>query len=63
MTVSERVVVTRLMPKALWWFRWSSVVTVLAGIAYWNHIVVNDAKHAIAAGEPRPPDASLAASL
>ena len=27
------------MPKALWWFRWSSVVTVLAGMAYWMHIV------------------------
>ena len=44
------VVIPRLMPKAMWWFRWSSVVTVLAGIAYWNIIVTTDANNAIAAG-------------
>ena len=32
-------VVPLLMPRALWWFRWSSVVTVLAGIWYWMMIV------------------------
>src|SRR5579864_8812831 len=46
------VVIPRLMPKALWWFRWSSVVTVLAGVAYWNHIVATEAHAAIAVGEP-----------
>jgi len=40
------VVIPRLMPKALWWFRWSSLVTVLAGISYWNHIVAVDARSA-----------------
>jgi uncharacterized membrane protein len=45
------LVVPRLMPKALWWFRWSSVVTVLAGISYWNIIVATDANNAIAVGE------------
>jgi uncharacterized membrane protein len=45
------VVIPRLVPKAMWWFRWSSFVTVLAGIAYWNHIVVVDARNAVAAGE------------
>ena len=45
------VVVPKLMPKALWWFRWSSVVTVLVGIAYWMHIVGADVRNAIAAGE------------
>ncbi len=44
------VVVPKLMPRALWWFRWSAVVTVLVGIAYWNHIVASDAHNAIAAG-------------
>ena len=44
-------VVPNLMPKALWWFRWSSVVTVLAGIAYWMHIVGSDVRNAVAAGE------------
>src|SRR5881398_1096193 len=44
------LVIPRLMPKAMWWFRWSSVVTVLAGIAYWNIIVATDARNAIAAG-------------
>ncbi len=44
-------VVPNLMPKALWWFRWSSVVTVLAGIAYWMHIVTSDVRNAVAAGQ------------
>lgn len=47
----ERVlVIPRLMPKAMWWFRWSSLVTVLAGISYWNIIVATDANNAVAAG-------------
>jgi uncharacterized membrane protein len=45
------VVFPKLMPRALWWFRWSSVVTVLVGIAYWNHIVATDARNAIATGQ------------
>ncbi len=28
-------VIPVLMPKALWWFRWGAVVTVLAGFIYW----------------------------
>ncbi|MBI2956631.1 MAG: urate hydroxylase PuuD [Acidobacteria bacterium] len=28
-------VVPVLLPKALWWFRWGAVVTVLAGFIYW----------------------------
>ncbi len=35
-----------LMLRALWWFRWSAVVTVLAGLAYWGHIVAWDARNA-----------------
>jgi uncharacterized membrane protein len=46
------MVVPKLMPKALWWFRWSSVVAVLAGLAYWGHIVGSDAAAASAVGEP-----------
>ena len=46
------MVVPRLMPRALWWFRWSSVVTVVAGLAYWGHIVGSDARAATAVGEP-----------
>jgi uncharacterized membrane protein len=46
------IVVPRLMPRAMWWFRWSSVVTVLAGLAYWGHIVGSDARAATAVGEP-----------
>ncbi len=45
-------VVPKLMPRALWWFRWSSVVTVVAGLAYWGHIVGSDAHAATAVGEP-----------
>lgn len=39
-----------LMSRAMWWFRWSSVVTVLMGFGYWNMIVVADAKNAGASG-------------
>ena len=45
------VVVPNLMPKALWWFRWSSVVTVLVGIAYWMHIVGTDVRNAAVTGQ------------
>lgn len=32
-------VVPVLLPKALWWFRWGAVVTVLAGFGYWTIIL------------------------
>ncbi|HKD46010.1 MAG TPA: urate hydroxylase PuuD [Candidatus Angelobacter sp.] len=43
-------VVPLLMPRALWWFRWSSVVTVLAGLWYWMMIVHADAHNAATSG-------------
>jgi uncharacterized membrane protein len=43
-------VVPLLMPRALWWFRWSSVVTVFAGIWYWMMIVSADARNAQTSG-------------
>src|SRR5258707_522745 len=43
-------VVPLLMPRALWWFRWASVVTVFAGIWYWMMIVSADAHNAQASG-------------
>ena len=49
------VVIPKLMPRALWWFRWSAVVTVLVGIAYWMHIVASDARFASVAREPVSP--------
>ena len=52
---SRGIVVPKLMPRALWWFRWSAVVTVLAGVAYWMHIVAIDARSASAAGEAVSP--------
>jgi len=52
---SRGIVVPKLMPRALWWFRWSAVVTVLVGIAYWMHIVAGDARHARVAGEAVSP--------
>src|SRR5271157_4922204 len=52
---SRGIVVPKLMPRALWWFRWSAVVTVLAGIAYWMHIVASDARYASVAGTPVSP--------
>lgn len=46
------VVVPKLMLRALWWFRWSSVVAVLVGLAYWGHAVGTDAHAATIVGEP-----------
>lgn len=31
-----------LMTRALWWFRWSAMITVLAGISYWMITVSHD---------------------
>jgi uncharacterized membrane protein len=39
-------VIPPLMSRAMWWFRWSAVVTVLAGIAYWMRIGGADARNA-----------------
>jgi len=39
-------VVTRMMPRALWWFRWSAVATVLAGLLYFIIYLMRDAKNA-----------------
>jgi uncharacterized membrane protein len=39
-------VVTQLMPRALWWFRYASVLTVFAGVWYWSSIVASDAHNA-----------------
>lgn len=38
-------VVPALMPQALWWFRMSAVVTVLAGLLYFGNIVASDARN------------------
>jgi uncharacterized membrane protein len=52
---SRGMIITKLMPRALWWFRWSAVVTVLAGISYWMHVVADSARSATAAGVPASP--------
>src|ERR1700730_13190066 len=38
-------VLPSLMSRALWWFRWASVLTVLMGIAYWGSVVASDAEN------------------
>jgi uncharacterized membrane protein len=38
-------VLPSLMSRALWWFRWASVLTVLMGLAYWGSIVASDARN------------------
>ncbi len=45
-TSTRAKVVPLLMPRALWWFRWAAVVTVVAGIWYWMIIVASDAHNA-----------------
>jgi uncharacterized membrane protein len=39
-------VLPSLMSRAMWWFRWASVLTVLMGLAYWGNIVASDVKNA-----------------
>lgn len=45
--VTRGKVVSLLMPRALWWFRWASVVTVAAGLWYWMTIVASDRRNAM----------------
>jgi len=44
-TVTRGKVLPGLMSRALWWFRWASVVTVLMGLGYWSEIVGSDARN------------------
>ncbi|HYE13314.1 MAG TPA: urate hydroxylase PuuD [Pyrinomonadaceae bacterium] len=37
---TKKVVVPNLMPKALWYFRWGALVTVLAGISYYAMYII-----------------------
>ena len=53
-------VIPALMPRALWWFRWGAVVTVLAGILYWIIIIAADARNARTLGNP---DAGMGMTL
>ena len=41
-------VMPSLMSRAMWWFRWSALITVLAGLGYWGSIVGADAQNAAA---------------
>jgi uncharacterized membrane protein len=44
-------VIPQLMPRALWWFRWASVLTVFVGLMYYAmYILSPDAKRANAKG-------------
>jgi uncharacterized membrane protein len=43
-------VMPSLMSRALWWFRMSAALTVLAGLAYWGNIVATDAHDGQTAG-------------
>ncbi|HVE65732.1 MAG TPA: urate hydroxylase PuuD, partial [Thermoanaerobaculia bacterium] len=48
---TKKVVVPELMPKALWYFRWGAVVTVLAGMAYYAmYLIPPDVKNANSLG-------------
>jgi len=38
-------VTPQLMPRALWWFRWGAVITVLAGLTYYIRIIEPDPGH------------------
>lgn len=53
---TRTIVIPKLMPRAMLWFRWSSLVTVLAGFGYWNYLVVSDAHAAESAGQLADPN-------
>src|SRR4030095_10775238 len=39
-------VIPQLMPRALWWFRWGALITVLVGLTYYAmYMVATDAKN------------------
>ena len=48
-----------LMTRALWWFRMSAALTVLAGLAYWGNIVGADAHNAQILGLSASPGAVM----
>ncbi len=56
-------VIAKLMPRAMWWFRWSSFVTVIVGFGYWNYIVASDARNAIAMGGTASPGTVIGSFL
>ena len=43
-------VMPALMTRALWWFRMSAALTVLAGLIYWGNTVAADAHNGVLAG-------------
>jgi len=47
---TRTLIIPKLMPRAMLWFRWSSLVTVIAGFGYWNYLVGSDARASEAAG-------------
>jgi uncharacterized membrane protein len=38
---TKKIVIPNLMPKALWYFRWGAVVTVLAGLTYYAMFILS----------------------
>src|SRR6202046_2992639 len=43
-------VMPSLMTRAMWWFRMSAALTVLAGLMYWGNIVAADAHNGLIQG-------------
>jgi len=46
----KSAIITQLLPRTLWWFRWASVITVLSCIWYWMKIVGTDKRSALEMG-------------
>ncbi len=53
-----------LMMRALWWFRWSAMITVLAGISYWMITISHDvhSARALASSAPNAADSQMMAN-
>ena len=52
-SATKAKIIPSMMSRALWWFRWSAVVTVLAGLGYWGDGIIKvDANNGHGMGYP-----------
>lgn len=61
---TKGTVVPRLLPRALWYFRWAAVATVVAGFLYWEmYIILPDVRNAAVNGVADPNHGLVMASF
>lgn len=60
---TRTLVFSELMPRAMFWFRWSALVTVIAGFGYWNYLISADVQASETAGHLADPSAIIISFL